>query len=454
MSRRNGHITAKPIAPPSVSLFSYDKTGTIITGFKTTPTPKSTIYLDFSKEATKVIKIGDGAFVNFQSNNIDISGINFGNIKEIGNTSFAMTNITRPINLSKITKIGNSAFESCGLTSVTFGNLLTDIGNRAFLGNSDMINMNLPTSIKNIGDQAFSGTPVASPLVLTNAISIGVNAFNGCGLTQVTFGNTLTRIYGGAFSKNQITSLVLPSSLKLLGESAFLGSKLTSLTWALTNDITSDGTTFNKDANYFEGSNEFIFDVNNYTKTNTNLESYILNTFPSSLFSVVNDKITSAGFMFLYTLWLTNPSTTLKYKNENLTLLVRDNENGKQKNSMSINSNGIYVFPIIDSTGDDGEFNIAIVDGGAKKERFVFFASSVNKPYYFAAFFDLTFSKNDTKFTININKKPTMKAASPFKFTKITSASKTPVTISINTTDNITFSGTVKNNADFFEGTA
>ena len=59
----------------------------------------------------------------------------------------------------------------------------------------------LPNSIVNIGDEAFEGSDITSIVIPDSVITIGRSAFQDCvGLESVTIGTGVTSISGGAFS--------------------------------------------------------------------------------------------------------------------------------------------------------------------------------------------------------------------------------------------------------------
>ena len=69
--------------------------------------------------------------------------------------------------------------------------------------------------------------------------SIGIEAFNGCGITEIVFPSPsyILRIGRSAFAHNNLTELVIPNSVTTIGNSAFLNNHLTNL--VIPNSITT-----------------------------------------------------------------------------------------------------------------------------------------------------------------------------------------------------------------------
>lgn len=97
--------------------------------------------------------------------------------------------------------IGSYAFTGCReLTDVTIGKGVKTINNWDFYQNNALANIVLPERLKKIGKGAFCRTALTN-VVIPNVSSLGVNAFNGCPLKEIT----------------------LPEKIRELGDCAFWG---------------------------------------------------------------------------------------------------------------------------------------------------------------------------------------------------------------------------------------
>lgn len=97
---------------------------------------------------------------------------------------------------------------------------------------SGVTSVQLPQSLKTIGEKAFSSSGLACNLVLPEGlVSIGENAFGDCSITAVNIPSTLTTIGKYAFSSNQLSTLVIPHTVEHIGQNAFCYNQLTTLTY-------------------------------------------------------------------------------------------------------------------------------------------------------------------------------------------------------------------------------
>ena len=137
-------------------------------------------------------------------------------VTKIGNYQFkGFNNITNIIISNSVKSIGLFAFEECtNLASITL----------PFIGNgSDKTHLGY---IFGIEDSYYNSEYVPTSLkkvIITNAKSIGIDAFYGCtGLTSIEIPNSVTSIGEYAFSGcTGLTSIEIPNSVTSIGAAAF-----------------------------------------------------------------------------------------------------------------------------------------------------------------------------------------------------------------------------------------
>lgn len=135
----------------------------------------------------------------------------------------ALSSVTIP---SSVTSIGSSAFEGCSaLTSVVIPNSVGRIGNKVFYNCTSLTSITIPSSVINIGSSAFEGT-----LWYTNqpdgVVYAGNVAYKYKGSmpadTKIVLNEGTLAITSSAFSScTGLTSIFIPSSMKVIGSYAF-----------------------------------------------------------------------------------------------------------------------------------------------------------------------------------------------------------------------------------------
>ena len=187
-----------------------------------------------------VTSIGDAAF----SGCSNLASIGFPNsVTSIGVNAFAgctgLTSISLPDNL---TSIEYGTFSGCaGLTSVSFPNILTTIKEYAFLGCANLASIDVPNSVIYIGEYAFEGTAwftnQPSGLIYAGKVLYKCKG-DLLSNTNLVLEDGTTGIAGYAFWRNKgLTSITIPSSVKVIGHKAFGFCKdLTSVT--MSNGVT------------------------------------------------------------------------------------------------------------------------------------------------------------------------------------------------------------------------
>ncbi len=127
-----------------------------------------------------------------------------------------------------INTIGAYAFNgNNNLTSIDFGENLTIIETYAFGGCHSLEEVEFPASLEEIGDSAFSGLEGLTTITFNDSsVHIGESAFSDCyEVCSLTLGANLLSIGYGAFTylgdSNGIESIIIPSTIENIGESAF-----------------------------------------------------------------------------------------------------------------------------------------------------------------------------------------------------------------------------------------
>ena len=139
-----------------------------------------------------------------------------------------------------LTKIDIEAFYCCGaLSSVNLPSTLEEIGKDAFFECMSLTDVEMPSNIRILGDRAFYWTGITTLAIPPSLKTIGASCFGGCKkLASVEFSEGLEEIGSRAFYfptsqwEPKLKEVVLPSTLKSLGEKAFENSvELTAVTF-------------------------------------------------------------------------------------------------------------------------------------------------------------------------------------------------------------------------------
>ncbi|MFT8889896.1 MAG: leucine-rich repeat domain-containing protein [Ethanoligenens sp.] len=166
--------------------------------------------------------------------------------KSIGEYAFVLCYGLKSVTIpSSVTSIGNGAFFGCmSLTSVTIPSSVASIGEGTFYGCTSLTSVTIPSSVTSIGDGAFYGcTSLTSVTGASGVASVGSGAFYGTAWLKNQTGNLvilghcllqytgsastltipsgITVIGDNAFSSYYLKSVVIPSSVKSIGEYAF-----------------------------------------------------------------------------------------------------------------------------------------------------------------------------------------------------------------------------------------
>ena len=179
-------------------------------------------------------------------------------VTKIGNAAFfGCTGLTNIIIPNSVTSIGFNAFYECtGLTSITIGNSVASIGESAFFGCTGLTSITIPNSVTSIGSHAFYGctglTKVIAPdiaawcnikydyyeenngyYITSNPLVYSQHLYSdeNTEITNLVIPDGVQSISDLAFVYcNSITSVTIPSSVKVIGNFAFWSSGLANVT--------------------------------------------------------------------------------------------------------------------------------------------------------------------------------------------------------------------------------
>ena len=148
-----------------------------------------------------------------------------------------------------MTKLPNQIFQDNNIKSVGL------IGSGA--------DVELPDSITTISSGAFSSNQITS-VILPNSV-IAVNGFSNNQITNLVFGNNVQSIGQYSFAKNKLTNLIIPVSVTSIEYWAFIdNSTLSSVSFENTNGWV---------ATYYDDSSNVISNLN-LSNPSTNAEYF------------------------------------------------------------------------------------------------------------------------------------------------------------------------------------
>lgn len=152
---------------------------------------------------------------------------------KIGKEVFSMNrNLVSVALPSGLIKIDNEAFCACSnLSAIKLPISLKKIGDYAFSGCTNLTSIVLPPDLTEISDGMFSGAGLTSLDIPYGVTRIGYHAFSECKVTSVRLPDSVIETNGFSFSFcENLTSIVLPSSLTGMGHRDFYGcTKLTTI---------------------------------------------------------------------------------------------------------------------------------------------------------------------------------------------------------------------------------
>lgn len=140
-------------------------------------------------------------------------------------------------------RIGISAFEGCtGLENHDLPSTLKEIGDNAYK-NSSITSITLPEHLNELGIGVFEGSKVSKAVLVADIETLGDDLFANCNsLSSVFLPLKLKSIGNRTFSKCQnLTEILFPATLESIGEEAFAESGLNN-TLVIPNSVKTLGT--------------------------------------------------------------------------------------------------------------------------------------------------------------------------------------------------------------------
>ena len=178
------------------------------------------------EEALNVTEIPEGAF----KNNTSLTHMDelqyFTNLTSIKREAFMGCTELISINIpNNVKDIGPLAFRVCiGLTNITIPNGVKYIDTSTFYGCTGLTNINIPNSVTGIKPYAFYGcTGLTNIIIPDSVINFGISAFEDCtGLYNITLPNNINQINNDVFKGcTGLSNIIFPNSVIAIRSSAF-----------------------------------------------------------------------------------------------------------------------------------------------------------------------------------------------------------------------------------------
>ena len=211
--------------------------------------------------------------------------------------------IPSEINGNPVVVISGLAFHDCtNITNIIIPNTVREIGYQAFDGCTNLTSVTLPSNLSLLGDSAFRICYSLTNIVLPDSLAyINDGVFSNCeSLTNITIPSKVISIGDSAFSGcNALTSIEIPSKVTSISDSAFrLCQRLTNVTVNNGNNAycSVDGILFNKNMTkliyYPEGKNDSSYTVPN---TVTALGDYAFESCEQLTYVYLPNGLTTIG---------------------------------------------------------------------------------------------------------------------------------------------------------------
>ena len=209
---------------------------------------------------TKIIRLSEYTGLNtneYEKVNKRYLKIDVGN-RTIENAGYTVKKIDLR-NAVNLTEIKEESFKGATLEEIKLGNKIEIIGKNAFIDNNIRGRLEIPSSVKNIGENAFKGNQITEVKLGSGLREAGSNVFSENQIQKVELESGLERIPEGMFKNQQIKDIELPESLRVIGEEAFKGNDIKDITIPYNVSVIGDNAF--KD-NSFEYSVDIIIESN------------------------------------------------------------------------------------------------------------------------------------------------------------------------------------------------
>jgi outer membrane protein OmpA-like peptidoglycan-associated protein len=145
-------------------------------------------------------------------------------VTEVGNAAFWGATISNLSGFANVGRIDDHAFRDNSITTLTLGEHVTSIGDFA-LDHINVSTLLLPNSLLTVGDYAFAWAAIGTLKIGNSLQTIGQSAFYwDTQLSSLSFPSTLTEIGPNAFNNAMLSSVAFYSPQLTVGVTAFNGS--------------------------------------------------------------------------------------------------------------------------------------------------------------------------------------------------------------------------------------
>ncbi len=168
-----------------------------------------------------VTKIGNNAF---QYNNLETVALPEG-LVSIGDNAFNSNKLKAVSLPDSVTEMKPGAFSANDITEMKLSKGLTKLESGVFSSNIHLTHVELPETITEIGDYAFSGDRIASIVIPKSVIKIGKSAFKLHRMTEITIPGNVKEIgdsaFEGTYKAITMKKVVLEEGIEKIGSLAF-----------------------------------------------------------------------------------------------------------------------------------------------------------------------------------------------------------------------------------------